>query len=306
MELVERYQGCLLGLACGDAVGTTLEFKPRGSFEPITDMVGGGPFNLEPGQWTDDTSMALCLAESLIEKKGFDPLDQMDRYVRWYRTGYLSSTGVCFDIGGTTASALRRFEKTSDPFSGPTERHSAGNGSLMRLAPVPLYFFPDRDAMMFYAGESSRTTHGAQECIDACRLFASILYNALSGMDKEQVLFEHHETTTDSPVIREILGGSYKGKTKDQLQGTGYVVHSLEAALWCFYSTDTFRDAIVLAANLGDDADTTAAICGQLAGCYYGRQGIPDLWLRRLTMRGKIELLAQNLYMTVAMKYKPE
>jgi len=160
--------------------------------------------------------------------------------------------------------------------------------------------------MMFYVGESSRTTHGAQECIDACRLFASILYNALSGMDKEQVLFEHHETTTDSPVIREILGGSYKGKTKDQLQGTGYVVHSLEAALWCFYSTDTFRDAIVLAANLGDDADTTAAICGQLAGCYYGRQGIPDLWLRRLTMRGKIELLAQNLYMTVAMKYKPE
>ncbi|HNQ86957.1 MAG TPA: ADP-ribosylglycohydrolase family protein, partial [Deltaproteobacteria bacterium] len=158
MELAERYTGCLLGLACGDAVGTTLEFKPRGSFEPITDMVGGGPFNLEPGQWTDDTSMALCLAESLIKKKGFDPLDQMERYVRWYRTGYLSSTEVCFDIGGTTASALRRFEKTRDPFSGSTDSHSAGNGSLMRLAPVPLFFFPDRDAMIFYAGESSRTT----------------------------------------------------------------------------------------------------------------------------------------------------
>jgi len=295
MELVDRYQGCLLGLACGDAVGTTLEFKPRGSFEPITDMVGGGPFNLEPGQWTDDTSMALCLAESLIEKKGFDPMEQMERYVRWYRTGYLSSTGVCFDIGGTTASALRRFEKTRDPFSGPTDSNSAGNGSLMRLAPVPLFFFPDRDAMIFYAGESSRTTHGAQECIDACRLFASILYNALSGMDKERVLLDHDESIIESPAIREILRGSYKGKTEDQIKGTGYVVESLEAALWCFHAMETFKDAVLKSANLGDDADTTAAICGQVAGAYYGIQGMPSSWKERIVMRFAIEKLASQL-----------
>jgi len=295
MELVDRYQGCLLGLACGDAVGTTLEFKPRGSFEPITDMVGGGPFNLEPGQWTDDTSMALCLAESLIEKKGFDPLEQMERYVRWYRTGYLSSTGVCFDIGGTTASALRRFEKTRDPFSGPTDSNSAGNGSLMRLAPVPLFFFPDRDAMILYAGESSRTTHGAQECIDACRLFASILYNALSGMDKERVLLDHDESIIESPAIREILRGSYKGKTEDQIKGTGYVVESLEAALWCFHAMETFKDAVLKSANLGDDADTTAAICGQVAGAYYGIQGMPSSWKERIVMRFAIEKLASQL-----------
>jgi len=295
MELAERYTGCLLGLACGDAVGTTLEFKPRGSFEPITDMVGGGPFNLEPGQWTDDTSMALCLAESLIKKKGFDPLDQMERYVRWYRTGYLSSTEVCFDIGGTTASALRRFEKTRDPFSGSTDSHSAGNGSLMRLAPVPLFFFPDRDAMIFYAGESSRTTHGAQECIDACRLFASILFNALSGMDKERVLFDHDEAIVESPAIREILKGSYKGKTVGQIQGTGYVVNSLESTLWCFYSTNTFNEAVLKAANLGDDADTTAAICGQVAGAYYGTHGIPNVWLSLLSMRSEISRLADSL-----------
>lgn len=295
MELLERYQGCLLGLACGDAVGTTLEFKPRRSFEPITDMVGGGPFNLEPGQWTDDTSMALCLAESLIEKKCFDPLDQMERYVRWYRTGYLSSTGVCFDIGGTTASALRRFEKNREPFSGPTDIHSAGNGSLMRLAPVPLFFFPDRDAMIFYAGKSSRTTHGAQECIDACRLFASILYNALSDMDKERVLFEHDEAIIESSAVREILNGAYKGKIEDQLQGTGYVVNSLEAALWCFYATDTFREAVLKAANLGDDADTTAAICGQVAGVYYGIQVIPSSWKERIVMRFAIEKLSLQL-----------
>lgn len=295
MELIERFQGCLLGLACGDAVGTTLEFKPRGSFKPITDMVGGGPFNLEPGQWTDDTSMALCLAESLIEKKDFDPLDQMERYVKWYRTGYLSSTGLCFDIGGTTAEALGRFEKSRDPFSGPTDAYSAGNGSLMRLAPVPLFFFPDKDAMIFYAGESSRTTHGAQECIDGCRLFASILFNALSGMDKEKVLFDHNEDIIQSPSIRQILTGSYRDKTENQIKGSGYVAQSLEAALWCFYTSETFQDAVLKAANLGDDTDTTAAICGQVAGAYYGISSIPDKWIYQLALHGTLSSLAKEL-----------
>ena len=106
MEQMERFRGCLLGLAAGDAVGTTVEFKPRGSFEPVIDMVGGGPFQLQPGQWTDDTSMALCLAYSLVETGRFDADDQMQRYVRWWREGYLSRTGVCFDIGNTIASAL--------------------------------------------------------------------------------------------------------------------------------------------------------------------------------------------------------
>ncbi len=296
MELVERYQGCLLGLACGDAVGTTLEFKPRGSFEPITDMVGGGPFNLEPGQWTDDTSMALCLAESLVEKRGFNPLDQMERYVKWYRTGYLSSTGVCFDIGGTTASALRRFEKTRDPYSGPTDSRSAGNGSLMRLAAVPLFFFPDRDAMIYYAGESSRTTHGAHECIDACRFFASVIFNAFFGREKISVLFDHDEAIVKSPNILDVVRGTYRDKNEDQIQGNGYVVKSLEGALWCFLSTDSYPAAILKAANLGDDADTTAAICGQVAGAYYGTSSIPEKWIEHLTLGRFIRELAENLY----------
>jgi len=165
----------------------------------------------------------------------------------------------------------------------------------MRLAPVPLFFFPDRDAMIFYAGESSRTTHGAQECVDACRLFASILYNALVGMDKEQVLFEHDETIIESPAIREILKGSYKGKIEDQIQGTGYVVKSMEAALWCFYITNTFKEAVLKAANLGDDADTTAAICGQVAGAYYGISSIPSDWLKRVYMNQRILGLIKQL-----------
>lgn len=138
MKQVERYRGSLLGLATGDALGTPLEFQPPGSFEPIDDMVGGGSSNPEPGQWTDDTAMALCLAESLIERNGFDPVDQLERYLRWLRQGYLSSTGECFDVGRIVASALLRFERTHEPYCGSTEPDTAGNGSIMRLAPVPL------------------------------------------------------------------------------------------------------------------------------------------------------------------------
>ncbi|RME83877.1 MAG: ADP-ribosylglycohydrolase family protein, partial [Caldilineae bacterium] len=138
--LKERYLGCLLGLACGDALGTTLEFRPRGTFSPIQDMVGGGPFHLRAGEWTDDTSMALCLAESLLLCDGFDARDQMERYCRWHEEGYLSSNGVCFDIGTTVAAALRRFRERGDPYAGSTDPYTAGNGSIMRLAPIPMFY----------------------------------------------------------------------------------------------------------------------------------------------------------------------
>ncbi len=160
-ETANSFRGCLLGLAVGDAVGTSVEFRARGTFPPVTDMVGGGPFGLAPGQWTDDTSMALCLAASLCERDGFDARDQMDRYLRWMREGYMSSTGACFDIGNTVASALRRYRETGEPFSGSTDPQSAGNGCIMRLAPIPMFYFPDIDAVERYAAESSRTTHGA-------------------------------------------------------------------------------------------------------------------------------------------------
>ena len=176
-----RFRGCLVGLAAGDALGSTLKFRYFGSFEPIDDMVGGGLFDLKPGQWTDDTSMALCLAASLIEREEFDPSDQMRRYVRWWREGYMSSTGRCFDIGISTARALSRFVETGDPYSGPTDPVSAGNGSLMRLAPVPMYFAGDPAEAIALSADSSRTTHGAEEAVDACRYFAGLLVGALQG-----------------------------------------------------------------------------------------------------------------------------
>lgn len=295
MDPRDRFRGCLLGLACGDAVGTTVEFKSRGTFRPVTDMVGGGPFGLKPGEWTDDTSMALCLATSLLECNGFDPLDQMERYSRWQIEGYLSSNGICFDIGNTVAQALDRFRATGDPFSGSTDPRAAGNGSLMRLAPVPMYYANDLDRVAHFSGESSRTTHGTQEAVDACRLFGVMLATALRGESKEAILAGSFGLDL-APSILAIAAGSYRIRTRDEIRGSGYVVKSLEAALWCFCQTDSFRDAILLAANLGDDADTTAAVCGQIAGAHYGRQGVPAGWLEKLAMREDITQIADRLY----------
>ena len=293
MTRAKRMTGALLGLAVGDAVGTTVEFKPRGTFTPVTDMVGGGPFRLPAGAWTDDTSLALCLATSLHECGGFDADDQMQRYVRWWQEGYLSSIGRCFDIGSTTSGALSRYVRTGDPFSGSADVRGAGNGSIMRLAPVPLYFHDDFAAAVHYSGESSRTTHGAAECVDACRLFGAMLWHAINGATKEAILVGATELGPLSPKIQAIADGEYRDKPVGAIRGSGYVVDSLEAALWCFYSTETYRDAILAAVNLGDDADTTAAVCGQIAGAYYGEDSIPRPWLERLVMRAEIAALAR-------------
>ena len=300
----DRYRGALLGLAVGDALGTTVEFKAPGTFKPITDLVGGGPFSLKPGQWTDDTSMALCLAESLIEKRGFDPRDQMDRYCRWWKEGYLSSTGTCFDIGITVQTALAQYLRSREPFAGSTDPFTAGNGSLMRLAPVPLAFRRDFELAIHNAGESSRTTHAAPTAIDACRYFAGLLLGALEGRSKEELLSSFFYPAPDekywkrhplSPEIAEIAGGSFKQKQPPAIIGSGFVVRSLEAALWAFYRTDSFRDGALRAVNLGNDADTTGAIYGQLAGAFYGLNAIPEDWIERLKMREFIRERADAL-----------
>ena len=313
-KLRERYRGALLGLAAGDAVGTTLEFQPPGSFAPLTDMVGGGPFGLEAGQWTDDTSMALCLAQSLIEQGESDPVDQLRRYLRWYREGYLSSTGRCFDIGNTVRTALLRFEQTGEPYCGSTHPRSAGNGSIMRLAPVPLFFASDPRMAIEKSAESSRTTHGATTAVDGCRYLGALLVGAVNGASKEELLsarynplLGHSPLSGPSPLsnywaqaplvpeIDEIAAGSFKQRRPPQIKGTGYVVKSLEAALWAFYHGDSFREGCLLAVNLGDDADTTGAVYGQLAGAFYGERGIPAAWREKLALRETIESLAERL-----------
>ena len=303
ITMQQRYQGCLMGLAAGDAVGTTVEFKPPGSFSPVTDMGGGGPFRLKSGEWTDDTSMALCLADSLIACSGFDAADQMDRYLRWRDEGYLSSNGFCFDIGITISDALSRYRATGEPFAGSTDPYSAGNGSLMRLAAAPLFFTSDPEQAIFMSGESSRTTHGATTCVDACRYFGGLLVSAAQGLDKETLLSPRYSPVPGlwerQPLcaeIDEIADGSFKGKEPPEIVGSGYVVKSLEAALWAFQHSTDFRDGCLLAVNLGDDADTTAAIYGQIAGAHYGVDGIPTEWRERIAKAALITQLADGLW----------
>ncbi|MEI6415422.1 MAG: ADP-ribosylglycohydrolase family protein [Pseudomonadota bacterium] len=295
MNSDDKFRGCLLGLAVGDAVGTTVEFRPRGTFQPLTDMIGGGPFHLKAGQWTDDTAMALCLATSLVECGEFNARDQMERYCLWKEEGYLSGVGRCFDIGNTTASALRRFRQTDQPYSGPTHAKSAGNGCIMRLAPIPIFFFPDTDAAGWFAADSSRTTHGTEECLGASRLMARMLVRALAGGSREDIALADGPSFVDWSSLADIAKGVYLNKSEAEIRGSGYVIQSLEAALWCFMRTGNFRDAILAAANLGDDADTTAAICGQIAGAYYGESGIPPDWLNKLVMGQEIRNLADRL-----------
>ena len=303
MNTIDRYVGGLVGLAVGDALGVTLEFKAPGTFKPIKDMEGGGPFDLPVGAWTDDTSMALCLASSLIECGGSDARDQMERYVRWYEHGYMSSMDACFDIGMTTREALERFQRTGDPFSGPEDVYSAGNGSIMRLIPVPLFYANDPKQAIEMSVQSSRTTHGTKEVLDACRYFAGLLIGAVQGVKKEVLLSPLYspiegawKESSLSPKISEVARGSFKKLNPPDIKGSGYVVKSLEAALWAFYHSDHFEDGLLLAVNLGDDADTTGAVFGQLAGAYYGVKSIPEKWVSKMNQLELIVDLAENLF----------
>ena len=266
-------------------------------------MVGGGPFGLEPGQWTDDTSLALCLAESLVKCREFNAIDQMKRFVRWWKYGHLSSTSRCFDIGNTTRTALAEFERTGNPFSGPTDPQSAGDGSIMRLAPVPMFFANRSTEAMEMAGESSRTTHGAVTAVDACRYLAALIVGALQGVDKNTLTTPTYAPVPGywderplTPEIDEICSGSFREREPPEIRGSRCVVKLLEAALWAFHGSSSFREGCLLAVNLGDHADTIGAVYGQLAGAYYGEPGIPGEWLAKLSRRELIVSFADKLF----------
>ncbi len=292
---LDRALGCLLGLAVGDAVGTTLEFAPRDAGPPLTDMVGGGPFGLEPGVWTDDTSMALCLADSLLEQGGLDERDLARRFLRWWRQGYNSPTGACFDIGNTVRAALARYEATADPIAGSDDPSSAGNGSIMRLAPVAILWHADPAAAEDAARRQSRVTHGAPAAVEACALLARLLVEAIGGAPRERVLAPR--AWPPGPAeIDAVARGSFRGRDRATIRSGGYVVDTLEAALWAVDRAGDFREAVLLAANLGDDADTVAAVTGQLAGAIFGASAIPRAWLDELAWRERIEERGRALF----------
>lgn len=297
MNPLDRAIGTLLGLACGDAVGTTLEFRAPGTFEPISDMVGGGPFGLKPGEWTDDTSMALCLAESLLDRGDLDLADQLRRYVMWHDGDYLSSNGRCFDIGITTSSQLSRFQRTGEAVDPKPDDESAANGSLMRLGAVPIRWHTDPGVAAERSGESSRSTHAAARPVDSCRLMGAMLSSLIGGASFDDVTAPTFWQWGDlHPAVADIAAGAWKTKEPPAIRGTGYCIHALEAALWSVGGADSYRDAVLRAANLGDDADTTAAIAGQLAGARWGASNIPAEWQEKVVARERIVAMARGLF----------
>jgi len=284
---IDRARGALIGLAVGDALGAAVEFRSPGSFSPVTGFRNGGPHGLEAGEWTDDTSMALALADS-IASVGWDLNDQAERYVEWWKTGKYSVNGHCFDIGITTRSALATYSATKNAStSGIPSEEASGNGSIMRLAPLPIryaYLYPNQvNELSRLAGESSLPTHASDQCVSACRYLATMLAALIHGEERKKVLSpdwrplqQLNQARPLHSLIHEVASGSFRDKQPPAIQGSGWVVKSLEASLWAFQNADSFEEAVLNAVNLGDDADTTGAICGQLAGAYWGESKIPE------------------------------
>ncbi len=292
-DVLDRARGAFLGLAVGDALGTTIEFRPRDTYPRQTEMTGGGPFSLQPGQWTDDTSMAVALADGLIACGGLDPQDVMQRFTRWWKEGAYSPTGTCFDIGNATRAALARFGHTGDPFAGSTDEGTAGNGSLMRLAPVVLHALHDAAAVRRLAAEQGRLTHGAPQAVEGCVLFADLLRRAILGEGRDTLLAP--AAWDGHAAVAAAASGAWRERSRQEVRSSGYVIHTLEAALWAVHRTESFEDAVVLAVNLGDDADTVGAVTGQLAGALYGYDAIPQRWLAPLAWRPRLLGMADAL-----------
>lgn len=309
----DMVMGCLVGLAVGDAYGTTYEFKNRAQMPPSENLpdqlTGAGPFNLKPGDWTDDTSMALCLAESIVEH-GWNPRDQMKKYINWWQHGYNSVNGVCFDIGGATRKALGWFNMTEGrEFIKDTD--AAGNGVLMRLAAIPMILHGDINSVLASCAYQSMMTHPSSQSVECSMLMGAMIDKILSG-ERDKLVITHFETLFDEPTkeyyqtmftkhggklngkIEGIKRVEYDGLPADKISGDGYCVFTLEAALWAFLSTDSFKEGLKKVVALGDDTDTTGAVYGQIAGAYYGLKAIP--WTDKITWSEKIHKLAEQLY----------
>jgi ADP-ribosylglycohydrolase len=340
VSLADRISGSLIGLLLCDSLGAAVEGQSPGSFDPVKTLRGGGKFQLKPGQFTDDGSMALCLAVGLLGSETDNPIIhpsvvQMNLYRRWYETGYLSSTGECFDIGMTVRAALSKFISHYDQsegnklssataYYGNVSSNASGNGSLMRLAPVPLLYHHDPLNAMNEAINSSKTTHASLLCLDSCRVYTALIIGALQGATKEELLnsdelyvpaglpndyWTPKITSPLEPSVVAVMTGSYKHRNPPQIKASGFVIETMEAALWAFYHTNSFEEGALKAINLGDDADTVGAVYGMLGGAYYGVNAIPIEWREKCSFQGLVqtiadEILIQSQQLTVATEKK--
>lgn len=277
--LRERFLGALLGLAVGDALAAATQFKRPGRFAPVGDLLGGGPFDLPRGAWSDDTAMALCLAESLLESHGFDARDQVERYARWQRHGHLSATGQCIGITVGTARALARAQWRRQMFSGSHDPEVLDPEPLSRVTPVVLYFFAQAQPAEEQAAQAARTTCQAPAVLTACRTLARALHAALAGQSLGAIVTSASATATG-------LASGEAGATAPQALG---------AALAALAGTANFRDAVLTAANLGGNSDVIASVTGALAGAHYTASAVPALWRNSLMRQQLIEGFADRL-----------
>ncbi|KAL4792263.1 ADP-ribosylation/Crystallin J1 [Aspergillus venezuelensis] len=315
-----RIKGSVFGVAVVDALGGPVEFQPRGSFEPVSDFQHNFNFDVPLGTWTDDTSMTLCLAKALIDSQGrFVAQAAIRNYVNWYNNGYLSATGHCFDIGFCTAQALRTWQKyfarnpsiQKDDPAGHEAGQSAidhalkrekycGNGSLMRVSPIGLVYYRDMNQALENAAASSDVTHPYPTCAECCEIYSKLLVRAMNDATKEDLAAEVAATIFRDNKIKNRLTRykslqDWQATPEHDIDSSGYVVSTLEAALWSFFTTSTFESGALRVVNLGWDADTVGAVYGGLAGAFYGLGEIPSRWVGALQKKEVIEEIASGL-----------
>lgn len=296
-HLFESFFGSIFGAIIGDSVGAVLEFQERFFPDLITDMSSGGNHNISKGEWTDDSSMMLCLMQSLIDKD-FDLHDQINNYLKWYKNGFLSTRNVCFDIGISTRNALDHYYVFND-FKDTNKEHLSGNGSIMRLAPVPLYY-KDYQTALTNSVLSSTTTHQSDLCLDGCLLLSAIIHLITHKQlkDKNEILFSEEIKLLSFKTRKfiDLISFDFLKLKYEEIPNSGFVVDTLISAIWCFYHTDNYKDSILKAANLCGDADTIACVCGQISGAFYGFSAIEQDWLNHLHSYDLIFDMTKALY----------
>ena len=305
---IDDIKSVLFGVAIGDALGVPVEFKSRQTLQqnPVTDMMGYGTYNQPPGTFSDDSSLTFCLAEALTED--FDLNNIAQKFVAWARDGYWTAGGYVFDIGSATSSAIRRLQDGVPPnLAGGTDESDNGNGSLMRIA-LLLFHIWDKpiDERFRITQQVSAITHGHIRSVIACFYYLEFARLLLHKKDK----FEIYETLQidlleyllsrsihqdEIKLFHRLLVHNIHHFSEERISSSGYVIDTLETSIWCLLTTDTYREAVLKAVNLGHDTDTTAAVTGGLAGLLYGYENIPKEWRKKIARRKDIERLAERI-----------
>ncbi|MDH1881665.1 ADP-ribosylglycohydrolase family protein [Empedobacter falsenii] len=298
----------LIGSAVGDALGVPVEFKSRQYLQqnPVTDMMGYGTYNMPPGTFSDDSSMMFCLAESLCN--GYNVNDIAEKFQMWMHEGYWTADGEVFDVGISTRKAINRLRVVKNPTeAGSTAESDNGNGSLMRILPLAI-FTKDLsiDERCEIVKEVSSITHAHNRSVLACIYYIEFALNVLDSENLEEAylntnfwlklfLEENEIYKNEFQYFERILRGKLIDLKEDEIKSTGYVMDSLEASIWCLLHTDSYKNCVLKAVNLGHDTDTIACIAGGIAGIYYDVETIPTNWIEQLARVDDILHLAEQL-----------